>query len=234
MRQNRPATRLTILFAVLAALTLGFHLLGSNETFAFEWSLVWLDQADPEIALASLLRRAGLVCCYWALITTALYALSQAGGWTPRPIRLMTIPPIRRLVDRSLATTLAISTFAMPAQALATGEDSPPAIVLEIHEDGIPVPHLQLEPAAAWSSPAVVATEALPGEDNYTVAPGDNLWLIAEIQVRAATGNAPTEQMIAAYWRKLIEANRASLRSGDPNLIYAGEILTLPNPARQP
>lgn len=260
MTQQQPRTQLIMLLAVIASLTLGFHLLGSKETFAFEWSLTWLDQADPEVALASLLRTVGLVCCYWTLITTLLYGLWQAGGWAQRPIRWMTMPPIRRIVDRALTTTLAISTLAVPAPALGTAEESKPAIVLEIHDDGIPLPHLRLEPEATITSPTdptldvattpssptqlppsvgatpagVLATAALPGGDNYTVAPGDNLWLIAEAQVRAATAGQPTEQKIATYWRKLIDTNIANLRSGDPNLIYAGEIVTLPRPEMRP
>jgi nucleoid-associated protein YgaU len=56
------------------------------------------------------------------------------------------------------------------------------------------------------------------------VRPGDNLWAIARAALR---GNARDAE-IAPYWEALIAANRSHLRSGDPNLIYPGEVLGLP------
>jgi len=44
----------------------------------------------------------------------------------------------------------------------------------------------------------------------------------------AATGAQPDDAAVADYWRRLIAANASNLRSGDPNLIFAGEVLTLP------
>ena len=72
------------------------------------------------------------------------------------------------------------------------------------------------------------------GDDTYAVVPGDHLWLIAEARVTTTSQGDATEPMIAAYWRRLIDVNRDSLRSGDPNLIYPGEILTLPRLEAQP
>jgi prophage tail gpP-like protein len=51
----------------------------------------------------------------------------------------------------------------------------------------------------------------------YTIVPGDNLSRIA-----AAAYGSPRE------WRKIWKANKATLRSGDPNLIFPGEVLWLP------
>lgn len=51
----------------------------------------------------------------------------------------------------------------------------------------------------------------------YTIVPGDNLSRIAA----AAYGN-PRE------WKTIWKANKSKLRSGDPNLIFPGEILWLP------
>jgi prophage tail gpP-like protein len=51
----------------------------------------------------------------------------------------------------------------------------------------------------------------------YTIVPGDNLSKIAA----AAYGN-PRE------WRTIWKANKAKLRSGNPNLIFPGEVLWLP------
>jgi nucleoid-associated protein YgaU len=181
----------------------------------------------------------------------------------------MTIPLVRRIVDRSLAASLAISVLAVPGQPLPAAEspsaelpaaEQGPAVVLEIHGDGIPVPHLRLEPAstamtetvpesaapATTTAPpprtAVIGTapgpastrNQPPAADTYTVVAGDNLWLIAESHVGTAEDGPPTEQAVAAYWRDLIDSNIANLRSGDPNLIYPGEILRLPKYEVQP
>jgi hypothetical protein len=58
----------------------------------------------------------------------------------------------------------------------------------------------------------------------HTVVPGDNLWTIAAAHLRAHG----SLDGVAPYWRQVIAANRATLRSGDPNLIFPGEIVTLP------
>jgi hypothetical protein len=40
--------------------------------------------------------------------------------------------------------------------------------------------------------------------------------------------SALTNREIAVYWLKVCSVNRDSLRSGDPDLIYPGEIVKLP------
>jgi nucleoid-associated protein YgaU len=253
MTPKQARSQLIALLMVTSLLALGFHHLGSNALFAFEWSPNWIAAAEPENALAAMLRLSGLLGCYWVLASTTLYALIKQTGRSPLAIRWTTAPLIRRLVDSSLVVSLALATLAVPAQPVMATEDPERAIVLEIHSDGIPVPHLKLgsmSPSAAESEPTIeTVTTATPsppphpsvatttnaeshGEpgvaDSYVVVPGDNLWRVAAAQVEAVGPSETTERMIATYWRQLIEANIASLRSGDPNLIYPGEILALP------
>jgi nucleoid-associated protein YgaU len=57
---------------------------------------------------------------------------------------------------------------------------------------------------------------------------GDNLWVIARDELVRRTGAKPDVVQIARYWRAVIEANRATLRSGNPSLIFPGEIVALP------
>ena len=54
----------------------------------------------------------------------------------------------------------------------------------------------------------------------YTIVKGDNLSHIA----RAAYGNGRD-------WRRIWKANQSVLRSGDPNLIFPGEVINIPGPA---
>jgi len=63
----------------------------------------------------------------------------------------------------------------------------------------------------------------------YVVRPGDNLWQIARSEViRRGGTERPDDAQIAPYWRRVIAANRSTLRSGDPSLIFPGEAIALP------
>jgi nucleoid-associated protein YgaU len=58
---------------------------------------------------------------------------------------------------------------------------------------------------------------------------GDNLWQIARAEViRAGGADGPADAQIAPYWQRVVAANRSTLRSGDPSLIFPGEVVTLP------
>ena len=71
-----------------------------------------------------------------------------------------------------------------------------------------------------------------PGQEQaYRVERGDNLWAIARDHLaRAHSGGSgePTNREVAHYWLRLVEANKDGLRSGDPDLIYPDEEITLP------
>ena len=68
-------------------------------------------------------------------------------------------------------------------------------------------------------------------EQSHRVVAGDNLWTIARDHLsreRSGGSGKPTNREVAAYWIKVVEANRDRLRSGDPDLIYPEEQITLP------
>jgi hypothetical protein len=67
--------------------------------------------------------------------------------------------------------------------------------------------------------------------DHHQVVDGDSLWKIARDHLsreRSGGSGEPTNHEVAAYWIKVVEANRDGLRSGDPDLIFADEWITLP------
>jgi len=88
------------------------------------------------------------------------------------------------------------------------------------HATPPPVPPVAATPAGSVPSSGRV----------HVVRSGDNLWRIARAEVIRTSGvPRPVDTLIAPYWRRVIAANRATLRSGDPSLIFPGEVVTLPN-----
>lgn len=75
---------------------------------------------------------------------------------------------------------------------------------------GDPTPAAPADPAAAGLS--------------YTVAPGDSLWCITARRMDPGA----TVGEVAATWRHVVDANAPRLVSGDPDLIYPGEVVMLP------
>jgi len=68
-----------------------------------------------------------------------------------------------------------------------------------------------------------------PGPDgSVVVQPGDHLWKISATHLEGILDRPAEPEEIDPYWRVVIEANRALLTSGDPDLIYPGEVIELP------
>jgi nucleoid-associated protein YgaU len=63
----------------------------------------------------------------------------------------------------------------------------------------------------------------------WTVQTGDHFWSIAQRHLATVLGEAPSQERVDRYWRRLVDANRDRLR--DPaniDLIYPGQVLRLP------
>jgi nucleoid-associated protein YgaU len=75
--------------------------------------------------------------------------------------------------------------------------------------------------------PVVIHTDD-PGFTTVVVGRGDHLWKISRRRLDAVLGREPENAEVGPYWREVIEVNRHGLRSGDPDLIYPGEMVTLP------
>jgi hypothetical protein len=66
---------------------------------------------------------------------------------------------------------------------------------------------------------------------SHRVVEGDNLWTIARDHLAAVRNRSAadlSDREIGAYWVTVVEENEGRLRSGDPDLIYPGEEVTLP------
>ncbi len=66
--------------------------------------------------------------------------------------------------------------------------------------------------------------------DTVVVQKGDHLW---KISARHLDERASNDE-IGPYWRRVVEVNTPRLESGDPDLIYPGEIVHLPAIPGQP
>ncbi len=82
------------------------------------------------------------------------------------------------------------------------------------------------EPAGTPDYVPIATTEGAPM--TVVVEKGDHLWSISADHLQASTGEEPSAAEITPVWVEVIEANRARLRSGDPDLIYPGETVVLP------
>ena len=123
---------------------------------------------------------------------------------TTIPDRDRAVPPGSTVPATSTTTTTTTT----------TPPDEPPVLSGELDEDGIPV-----------------GLEFPLFNSQHTIIGGENLWLIAANQLAAITDRSLDEVPqpdIARYWERVIETNRADLRSGDPNLVYPGEVITFP------
>lgn len=62
---------------------------------------------------------------------------------------------------------------------------------------------------------------------DQVVAPGDSMWSLAEEHVEGRLGRPATDAEISEYWSDVVSAN-PEVSSGNADLIYPGETLTLP------
>ena len=75
----------------------------------------------------------------------------------------------------------------------------------------------EAEPIAEDARPAMI-----------TVRTGDNLWTMSRRRLAEVLDRRPDNQEIAPYWRRVIAHNQPNLISGNPDLIYAGEVIAMP------
>jgi len=120
----------------------------------------------------------------------------------PRPSAATVPPPIVRLADSAL---------------VRGGVDEPP----------VPAPASSEATAPGGPASPIRAIAADSHGDTYVVRAGDSLWRIAERTLVARNGDSVTSADIAQFWPVVYQANRA-LIGADPNLIFPGQTLQLP------
>jgi len=246
---------LVLLVAAEVAAVVALHRLGDVEGFAIPRRdfAQWLQQTPSEDVLLAGLRLAGLLAASWLLATTLLYIAARGArlhraaqklGWA-------TLPTVRRWADRAVAVSI-VAAGALGAASPA-GADPPPStttpapVVVDVdHRDRATLPDLppsMPEPRPRGTVPPVVPVPPLlpvtpapapiapASEATHAVTAGEHLWSIAAATVAARNGR-PAETLpaaeVAPYWRRVVERNRDRLQSGNPSLVYPGEVVELP------
>ncbi len=209
----------------------------------------WIQTTDPTIALVAVARLAALAIGYWLLTTTLLYAVAHHLGWQSmtETLRWFTLPIVRRMVQGVTAMSLtgvslmgpaAISiapAFAQDEAVVAQGNDESTTSTIGSSQDVGDT----YEPDAAgwpeaedgndfWRPDGAGVTQIQADVGVHAVVAGDHLWSIAADHLRAVVGRSVTDDEIGQYWVRVMDANRDSIQSGDPDLIYPNEQITLP------
>ena len=123
-------TLLAILLPVAAVIAL--HRLGSLDWLRIDFADLdgWARRSRVEDAFAAVLRYVALAGAYWLAISSAAYLLARLSG-IARLIdatAVLTLPAVRRVTDRLVIGTLAISTLAGPAIAVTSQISDAPAV----------------------------------------------------------------------------------------------------------
>lgn len=206
-----------------------------------------LDQ--PADAIMALARLGALATGGWFVVSVVVCAavtLLRDGARVRAPSWL-TLPATRRLVEAALATSavsslvagavpvaaqpaagipppdVAIPGTAAPDVTTPVGRPPPPGIVP-------PAATRAADPSAADPGPSAPTSRDAPPAapaDRHRVRAGESLWRIAADRI-AGTPDRSGPEATARYWRRLVAANADRLRSDDPDLIFPGETVLLP------
>ncbi len=227
---RRVAAAVVLVGIEVATFVVVLHL-GTVAGFAIDWSdpAGWLADAAPDDALAAVVRLIALAAIAWLLVSTLLYATlpHRPGSRSAALTRAITAPGVARVLERVLAVSLVTGTTLGPS--LAAGAGAPPPTV-EVEID-VRSGRADSGPRPAAEPAAVPAPEALPAWAEHVVGPGESLWSIAADRLARSTARAPgsiADAEIAGYWIEVMAANHGRLASGDPNLIFPGEVVVLP------
>jgi nucleoid-associated protein YgaU len=225
-------------FSALVAGEIGsvllLHRLGRVAGFAVPHHDVvrWMVQAPTEDLFAVSARVLGLVLAWWLLAATVLSTARRAVAAWQRRARLDSVTPavVRRCLDRALAVGLGASLgLGSMHPAGATTRPSPVTATVSVPARDEPVVRSPARHDSSHPAPGRPAAGAAEprAQRLVIVRAGDNLWVIAERALQHPD-RLVEDREIAPYWRRVIAANTATLRSHDPNLIFPGERVVLP------
>lgn len=187
------------------------------------------------------------VCAYTARIPAAIRAAER-----------MTVGPVRRLARRLAALILAMGSISASYPAGAANLPPVPIVASYEQEAAmdprpVSVPGAST-PVVAGTIGVTLAGPARTGEPGgrfgvstpvrlrsgvdkaaktgehieYVVQPGDSMWSVSSAYLRRNRSDPVPGHEVTHIWRQVVDLNRTRVRSGDPDLIFPGEILLLP------
>jgi nucleoid-associated protein YgaU len=227
--RKRPAHLVLWPVAVVVAVAM-LHAAGRGTlappplTSPWRWEM-WLEQRDPVVAAFAVLRVVALAFGWYAVAVTlaGLVARAASGQRVVAVLDRLTLPPLRRLLAATVTVTLSAG-LANPAVA-ADRHDPPAPAETTTPTTAAPTITMRRLPPATDPAP-------LPAADRtWTVQPGQCFWSIAEAVLAESLGRAPSASEVVPYWKRLIDANRASLADRDnPDLVFPRQVFTVPPP----
>jgi len=154
------------------------------------------------------------------LMSVAQEALGDSGRW--KELRTLNVGAHRP----GLSPLDAADTTIVPGMVLTLPDDTAAPLRAEL-DDSPDVVSVAEEPGpeALESDEATADGEASTA---MVVEKGDHFWAIAAHELEQAWGRAPTDAEIVPYWQEVVDLNRQTITSGDPDMIYPGEQLQIP------
>jgi hypothetical protein len=245
MSRTKQFTRLVMVVGFESGCLAGLLLLGRRPWLRIRWSGLgaWLRATPAEDAIAACVWFAAVGGAIWLTGSTLIYVIARASRVPAliRSVEWMTLPTIRRAIERTLGPVLVAATMtATPVLA-----EPPPSFVVVVDRDGTLLPPGLVGPlpahsetsagAAGPAGPPLLTNSQEPptavveaSTEAVKVRSGDNLWVICRRHLTGALGRLPANDEIAPYWRQVIARNQPHLISGNPDLIYPGEVIKLP------
>lgn len=223
---------LAVAVAVMVAVGHG-ALAGPDLLHPTTWG-AWARDRAPADAVMAVLRLLVLFLGGYLLVVTGLAVVLRVGraGRLVTVADVITLPWVRSVVQGAVG--VGIASAAMAGVVAHPGVTSAPtsADAAIVADDPAPTvaPVTPIDSGHAGSEPLAAPVTRT---ETWTVAPGDHLWSIAERTLATSLGRTPTEDEVVPYWRALIDENRHAFADPqNPDLIYAGQVLTLPAPLR--
>lgn len=216
----------------------------------------WAAAREPVVATVAVLRLVVLALAWYLVGVTTVGAVARLArmGSLVRLADMLSVPVVRRVLQTSLGVGLATAVVTASAPGLVTPRPTAPAAAAATADPVDRTPTMQplagADPAPPGMRPLAPADPTTPqptspdptptdtrpfatdeaAADTWTVATGDHLWAIAESHLRDTLGSTPSDEVVASYWRRLVEANRGRLVDpDDPDLIVPGQRFVLPD-----
>ena len=222
--------------AMLVAIVIGLHILGSAAGLTVaEWR-IWTEQ--PAEAATGILRLLALALSYYLVVV--LVAMAFLGDRIEGHRFEKLIPYAMFATLGLVAGVGALTAATAPGAQVAADGPSP----LTLQPTNAPLT-LQSAAGMAGTTPDLSVSHthfgadsgiATAAGDTWQVRTGESFWSIAEETLEDAWGTQDlTDEEIVSYWEPLIEANKDRLVDpGNPDLILPDQELVLPTPPANP